>query len=380
MSQCLFVACKTENNESREELFALLRKQLQKSKACTDVGVLQIPKDLRFTTFDDLLRCADELEKEDQVVEMVLKRSEQLAREVDSITDVCIYYQGANLSVTKYLQSFEWDEGRFPKYNPIGENLKNLSQLVKKMGEDVGAKATTYADLNSKRQALKANDDCSNIYRDLVYIITPEVIQEPSDFIESEHLTTIIVYVSVGSDADFLRRYMQFAPNIVPLSAKKLPIDLKSYSLYRVVMFKTSVEAFLKQCEANAIVAKQFIYKPEVYQSILEERSKLEVEANRQEVLLSRIFRVAYSDLFICWIHLKIMRVYCESILRFGIGSAFSCFFIRFLGNENITTVRKILNDLLCPNSKSKQQQHDEFEDGNEYYSYVSFRFSLGRG
>lgn len=384
MSECWLIACTTRDVNDREELYALLKKQLMKSNTVQDVGVFEIPMDLRFSAFDDLLLCADNLEKEDQLVENALKKARQLALDINPNMVFKINAGGRQWSVLHYLSKFTWDDRKFPKYVPLNENLKTLSQLVQKLVDDITLKAIAYSDLKHKKQLMNSNMETATIYRDLIYVITPDVVEDPNDFMETEHLTTVIVFVPFGAEEEFLRVYMSLATNIVPNCAKNINIKCKSYSLWRVIIFKSSVNTFVEGCKSNNFMAQQFTYSPERYNILLNEQSKLEADTQRHQALLSRIYDIAHSDIFTCWIHLKAMRIFCESVLRFGLPIRFACFYLFPLNSTKSNQIHKILTDMLPQYSnyaKSGKGDHSNKDAGiqdDSYFPYVHFSLNVG--
>ncbi|GIX63440.1 V-type proton ATPase subunit C, putative [Babesia caballi] len=386
----MFVACLSSPTESREQQHVLVRKQLIKNKLCQELGLLNVPHDLRFTTFDDLLVCADELEKEDPVVESVLKKAEALARGVDS-SALTIHFQGRQVTLETYISRFQWDDGRFPRYSTVAENLQTLSQLVKKLGDDIMLKASAYADLNNKRLAMKNDAENTYMYRDLTYVITPKVVEDPQDFIDTEHLTTVVVFVPAGMEDEWLSCYMTLSDMVVPNCAKRLEAGTSGHSLWRVLLFKSHVERFVAACESRNYVAKPFVYSEARYNALMEERSKLEAESSRHEAFLSRIYRVAFSDIFTCWIHLKAMRAFCEAVLKFGLPVSFTCFSIWPTARASLNTLKQTLASMLprrqtteaaVPGETPRRRDHalsdaHDHDAEPEYDSFVSFTFTV---
>ncbi len=55
---------------------------------------------------------------------------------------------------------------------------------------------------------------------ELVDVLTPEIVS-PDDFVNKEHLTTVLVIVPKGSEKDFLECYEKSDAFVVPRSAKQ---------------------------------------------------------------------------------------------------------------------------------------------------------------
>jgi len=49
---------------------------------------------------------------------------------------------------------------------------------------------------------------------------------------------------------------------------------------------------------------------------------------------LKRVCNAAFSDTFVSWMHMKAMRVFVESTLRFGVPANFSAFMVKPAKNK----------------------------------------------
>jgi V-type H+-transporting ATPase subunit C len=86
-------------------------------------------------------------------------------------------------------------------------------------------------------------------------------------------------------------------------------------------MFRTSVEGFKAACKSTRFVVRDFEYSKEAYDALLQRRSSLAAELRRQDDQLNKMSRYAWSDVFAAWVHVKTMRTFVESVLRFGMDS-----------------------------------------------------------
>ena len=100
----------------------------------------------------------------------------------------------------------------------------------------------------------------------------------------------------------------------------------------------------------------------------------------------------AFSDCLVMWVHLKAMRVFVESILRYGVPPKFQSFLVRVGGGKggqanpkNVAKLRSSLNEMFASSAafgqshmetgKGKKSDGDgEGEDG-AYFPYVSLSF-----
>ncbi|KOB87658.1 hypothetical protein PFDG_04079 [Plasmodium falciparum Dd2] len=86
----------------------------------------------------------------------------------------------------------------------------------------------------------------------------------------------------------------------------------------------------------------------------------------------------AFSVIFIAFIHINILRVFCESVLRFGVPPNFASFSIRINGESKEKKVRKKLYDIFSSSdSIGKNYIKRSDENDEEIYPYVSVSFKI---
>merc|ERR1712060_936659 len=88
------------------------------------------------------------------------------------------------------------------------------------------------------------------------------------------------------------------------------------------------------------------------------------------------LYQAAWSDAMVAWIHIKAMRVFVESVLRFGMPPRFASF---ILTPKAAVPARKALADILGKSGQNgpfgNDKMADAQEEGDEYYPYVSLSF-----
>jgi len=194
----------------------------------------------------------------------------------------------------------------------------------------------------------------------------------------TEHLTTIPVILGRGADVDFLKSYETMAENVVPQSARKFQAvdDKDGNSIWRVVVFKKSAEAFKKACREKRYVVRDFEYSEDAYKKLKAHREEVEASVKRHHELVKTLYQAAWSDCFVAWIHIKAMRVFVESVLRFGMPPNFAAF---ILSPKAVAPARKALADMLGKSTtadSAKKFADAAQEDGEEFFPYVSLSFT----
>merc|ERR1712187_882311 len=137
--------------------------------------------------------------------------------------------------------------------------------------------------------------------RDLIDVLTPDVVNAKGgaadDFIVTEHLTTIPVILPRGAEDEFLKAYETMVENILPRSARKFEglDDKDGNSVWRVVMFKSAVEAFKKGCREKRWVVRDFEYNPEAYAKLRKQREQVDESLLRAHELVKNLYQAAWS-------------------------------------------------------------------------------------
>lgn len=95
---------------------------------------------------------------------------------------------------------------------------------------------------------------------------------------------------------------------------------------------------FTNKCREERFVVRDFQWNEEAI--LKEKRELMEIGASEKELWASlvRLGKMNFGEAFSCWCHIKALRVYVESILRYGLPPNFqpmivkvSFFLFRFL-------------------------------------------------
>ncbi|KNG76460.1 vacuolar ATP synthase, partial [Plasmodium falciparum IGH-CR14] len=317
---CLFIACSTRDNTSREYIYTILKNRLLGSHICIDTNILDVPTNIKFCSFDDLLKCADDLQKYDSYAYGCLKKIEKIAKEYDENIELKIIYQRQHINIDQYIRRFTWDDAKYPRSRSLTDTIDVMINNITKLSDEIQIKSSMLNDLKEKKKKEVPKNDSNNFFlRNLNEILTPQTVSE-TDFIETEYLTTLIAYVPKNSIDDWLNNYEKFSSYVVPRSTEQFKdlIDKDGNTLWKVFVFKKFAEDFKKEAKVKKFVVKSFKYDEKQYNDMMESRTKVEAEIIRQETFLRRMCLAAFSDIFIAFIHINILRVFCESVLRFG--------------------------------------------------------------
>ena len=110
----------------------------------------------------------------------------------------------------------------------------------------------------------------------------------------------------------------------MPFSLDNLHIaDNDKNMLFSIVCMKDEATDYIKVLKKNGFPAQIFDCDPQGYQKELELKTKLEMDLNTLNMKLLKECKAFFGELFQAFIHLKIMRVFIDGVLRFGIPPTF---------------------------------------------------------
>jgi len=269
---------------------------------------------------------------------------------------------------------------------------------VNKLDEEARNKTASYAESKSQKANIAKKDGASLTNRELVDVLTPDVVNmkggsvvapcadsasvsSDDDFISTEFLSTVCLVLPRGTEKEFLEAYETMHHQIVPMSAKKFQglDDKDGNSLWRVVMFKKAVEDFKKKCREKRYIVRDFEYSEEGYKQLKSHREQIEDAVRRQHDIVRGLYSAAWSDAMIAWVHVKAMRVFVESVLRYGMPPCFAAYIVSPKPGQ-AQNARKALADILGGQGNAgpggDKMAAGADDDAEEYFPYVSFSFT----
>lgn len=165
------------------------------------------------------------------------------------------------------------------------------------------------------------------------------------DFVaDSEYLETLLVVVPKQAQKEWLRSYERLTEMVVPRSSRKLDEDAE-YALYSVTLFKKVAAEFVGKARAAKFTPRDFSWSENAAE--VDEQEARAVEKQERQLFneILHLARTGYSDLFAAWIHVKALRVFVESVLRYGLPLQFVSAIARTAGEKPAKKVKAQLDD-----------------------------------
>jgi len=313
--------------------------------------------------------------------------------------------QKSVVSVPAFLNAgWKWDEAKYPAQRSLQANLDFLLDRVQKIDEDGKNKGQDYSDFKSQKTSLTKREGVTFPTRDLVDLMTPQIVKE-GDFVETEHLTTVVVILARGQDKEFLAWYqdpsvtnvkmdkegneiktvdkIEPPQTVIPGSAQQFTNfpegadDKDGNTIWRVVLFKQCKDKFATLARQSKFIVRDFTYDSAKVGELNNRRDLVDGEVNKKLAILKDFCKMAWSDVFTAWLHIKAMRCFVESVLRYGVSptTKFAGFIICPKGGVT-PPLRAALASSMGPKGRVDKAAESAEADGEEYFPYVSLAFA----
>jgi len=194
--------------------------------------------------------------------------------------------------------------------------------------------------------------------------------------------------VKFGSLVD---RHKERGSPVVPGSVQKVSEDSDSI-LYGVTILRSQYESgyyegdefqagtkvdieeeFGKACREKRYVVREFKYDPSQASKSAMAMEQLQVEVEGMRSGLMRWCKTHYGEAFVAWMHIKVIRVFVESVLRYGLPVDFTAVLYKVATGKDIELTRA-LDKALGASAVEEEVMED---DGEEYHDFVLVKFEV---
>ncbi|GJQ11222.1 hypothetical protein GpartN1_g3013.t1 [Galdieria partita] len=265
-----------------------------------------LPK-LRVGKLDTLVALSDSLQKDDITVEATLWRLQRQYKEWSG-SDVFIpKVDGQNL--LDYVIGFRWSEEKFSSTEPLANIVQSILGQVHSFEEELKKRTTDYAQRKQIASAEERKTSGSLMVRSL------EGLVDPQKCTETEHLTSVFFVLPKHNEKDFLASYEKLASLVVPRSAQRWTQD-NEWVLYSITIFRSCLEELKKNAREKRYTIREYSRKSG---STSAESDHWEESLESLRLRSLEWITTAFSETAIAWTHLKAIRLFVESVLRFGL-------------------------------------------------------------
>jgi len=400
-------------------------RQLQNAAACSsapfgEMFKLEVPS-LMVGTLDSLMNLSDDLIKTDSIIESIVRKVEKSSLDLagKKATELTV----GGVPSMRYIQQFAWDYAKFPNRRPLKELVSLISGGVAAIDEELKQLSNSYGDKQAALQDAKRRKGGNLMSVDLNDVLDEKTMRD-LQVTDSEYLKTVFVAVAkgqretfendvyaigeelvgyggpdwssnpneLGKGKDFgsqVDRHGKKGSPVVPGSLKKVMEDNDS-ALYTIIVLRGMYEAgyyegqefvpgtkidllaaFSKVLrEKRYVVRDEFTYDPSQQGKAAMALEQLQVEVDNMRSGLTRWCKTHFGEAFVAWMHIKVIRVFVESVLRYGLPVDFTAVLYKVTSGKH-----DLLVGALDKTFGEKKGKEEDVEDEEEYHDFVLIKF-----
>jgi V-type H+-transporting ATPase subunit C len=329
-------------------------------------------------TLDSLMELNENLAKLDSLVDGVVKKLERMNKDFGN-DDPKILLQQSEPSVQQYINEFKWEDRTYSRNRALQEIATQMGSKVKNAESDIKRLSD---ELNEEKQKLAQygkKDGTSFYTQDLgEHVYTKaDSPSAASQYFErckdSKVLSTVICIVHSTKLPVFAQNY-EFWPegSVVPDSMKNLEKqDQEGNLLVGVTVLTSAVDEFIAKSRNQGFTARKFEFDFEKFTSDQKKRGIIESRIQYLQTQLSQRVTFTFSELFICLMHVKIMRAFVDGVLRFGIPPKFFLGVIQPMKGKDKQVLENMISTFADPSMSEMYGSKDEVGDGEDFYPFV---------
>jgi len=415
-----FIAAISNGGGAPEQAY----RKMQSAGACaenphSEMFKFEVPS-LMVGTLDSLMNLSDEMSKTDMIVESVVRKIEKAGNELAG--------QSADLTVggvpaPRYIQQFAWDYAKYPNRRPLKELVSLISGGVAAVDEELKQLSLAFSDkqmefIDKKRrkggnlmvadlndvlteETMRKVERHDTVYLKTLFIAVPTVTQNEFKSTIETLGSNIVGYGGPDWDRDprnlgapvkfgsLVDRHRKRGSPVVPGSLQLVMEDDDS-ALYAVTILKSQYEAgyyegdefqpgtkvdfeaeFAKTCREKRYVIRDLEYDPGQAQRNAMAYEQLQVEVESMRTGLTRWCKTHYGEAFVAWMHIKVIRVFVESVLRYGLPVDFTAVLYKVNEYKDAELVKALDSSL----GTAKTGEDDGNDEDDEYHEFVLLKF-----
>ncbi|KAJ7225752.1 ATPase V1 complex subunit C [Mycena pura] len=217
-------------------------------------------------------------------------------------------------TVDEYIQKqWKWNEGRYGVQRGLREIVDTLNKEMTSIDSAMKTKLNNYNLVKGSLVQMQRKKTGNLSVRSLGDVVSKENFVQ-----DSEHLETLLVVVPKSNVKDWNSKYERLTPMIVPRSSTSIVSD-DEYTLFNITLFRRVHDEFVQKCRENKFIVRDFVFSEE---ELVKQQQELETADTTEKELwteLLRLSRTNFSESFQILVHLKVVRLFVESVLRYGL-------------------------------------------------------------
>ncbi|EJT97952.1 ATPase V1 complex subunit C [Dacryopinax primogenitus] len=300
-----------------EGLYQEISAKLEQAKALptSNVVELHIPT-LKTGTLDLLISLSEELPKFDAfftgaVAKIVDTLRNLLNNDPQKLAQHTLVEEK---TCDDYLmKGWKWNVGKYGTQRGLRELVDGLNKEMTSIDNVMKSKVNNYNLAKGSLAQMQRKKAGNLSVKSLVDVVPREVMVQ-----DSEYLETLLVAVPSPLTKEWQAKYERLASMVVPRSSLEVATD-SEFTLYSVVVFKRQHDQFVQKCRESKFIVREFTFDEESIIKQRQEQQDLSLAEKEMWTDLLRLSRTNFSEAFQVLVHLKILRLFVESVLRYGL-------------------------------------------------------------
>lgn len=376
--------------DSNEKTLSHIKKEV--GKLCDGVFPYVIPT-LKIGSMNGLFELSDELSKQDSVIEQICFKilrtfgelvdidpnqgltDKETLKKLKEFQPMIELGNHSSVPAKFFLEHFSWDEKQYLINKTMQTITGAIYKKIQKLDEELRVKYNEYHNVKTTLVGMQRKAGGPLTTRPLDGLIDKDLI------VESDYLKSLFVIIPKNKIKDWESSYahLEGLDMIVPQSSEKITED-EEYALMDVVLIKKIEEDFKTACKKHKYLVRDFVYDEQRFKLSQMQTSKIEEKLVAMTKELLEWCKIAFSETFSSWLHIKAIRLFIESILRYGLPPRFTTVLIN-VGEAG--KYAKKVHHFLAKHYGHKENQEQDMFSGQaseiaESQEFQSFNSSYG--
>mmetsp|Transcript_23990 Transcript_23990/g.60012 ORF Transcript_23990/g.60012 Transcript_23990/m.60012 type:complete len:386 (+) Transcript_23990:35-1192(+) len=293
-------------------------------------SLFQVPM-LKVGGLGENVRLADDIEKADQQVEKAVKRIGKWLYDLikEDQPDVSIERALTVNSATMYdyVRNFEWNHARYPPKISTGELLQTITTETSEHLTKLQARTTEFTNVCQAISSENKKQTGTLFVRDLSELV------DPTHMVFTDSLKTILVVVPRHGEKEWIESYYTLCPAednlpaaVVPDSLLKLDVadkEDKENALYAILIMRRREDQLRTLLRDMRLGVRDVPVRDADTVTGREKMHRLTTQREERKADLIRWCKTFFGESFIAWLHLKAIRIFVESALRYSVPPNF---------------------------------------------------------
>lgn len=282
-----------------------------------------------------------------------------------------------DMSPATYLTRFNWNRSKYPTWQKISVISDQIYSYIDNINECLKKKFNRLEQINADIKPYEGRGTDNLRVRYLGDIVKKEHFIQDSNF-----LTTLLVVVPNKKREEWEAMYTSLSDMVVPHSSTEIFND-DTDTLYTVILPSKDVEQFKENGRTHHFIVRDYEYSEKKHVDQKSHYENLERAKAKFKAEVLRWTKVMFGETFEAWIHVKTLRVFVESVVRFGLPVNYQAFLIlpmksKHMLRRKLQKLYKNVEPVMAGNIENTPGGLASYYGVSEYYPYVYFDINLG--